>query len=49
MSKRDPALEDEAQDWIERTVGETFTADYVTALKDGVLLCKYATPRSPCP
>jgi transgelin len=41
-TKRDPALEKEAQEWIEAVIGEKFPkGPYDDALKDGILLCKY--------
>jgi hypothetical protein len=40
-SKRDSALDKEAQDWIEAVLGEKFPAGpYEDALKDGIILCK---------
>lgn len=40
-SKRDPALDKEAQDWIEAIIGEKFpSGSYDDALKDGIILCK---------
>ncbi len=40
-SKRDPALEKEAQEWIEAIIGENFPkGSYEDALKDGIILCK---------
>jgi hypothetical protein len=40
MARRVAALEADAQNWIEEVTGERFFSDYVTSLKDGVLLCK---------
>jgi hypothetical protein len=40
-SKRDPQLDQEAQDWIEQIIGEKFpSGSYEDALKDGIILCK---------
>lgn len=39
--KRDPKLDQEAQEWIEAILGEKFPAvSYEDALKDGIILCK---------
>lgn len=41
--KRDSNLDHEAQVWIEAITGEKFPAGtYEDALKDGIILCKYA-------
>lgn len=40
-SKRDPALDQEAQEWIEAIIGEKFPGGpYEDAIKDGIILCK---------
>ncbi len=40
-AKRDPALDQEVQAWIESIIGEKFPdVPYEDALKNGVILCK---------
>ncbi|XXQ36119.1 Calponin-homology (CH) domain-containing protein [Plasmodiophora brassicae] len=39
-SKYDPAMEKEAQDWIEQVTAEKFKAGFQESLKSGVILCK---------
>lgn len=40
-AKRDPELDQQAQQWIEAVIGEKFpSGPYEDALKDGILLCK---------
>lgn len=47
-SKRDSALDKEAQDWIEAIIGEKFpSGSYDDALKDGIILCKCINKLSP--
>ncbi len=42
--KRSGSLDQEAQQWIEAVIGEKFpSGSYDDALKDGILLCKYAS------
>jgi hypothetical protein len=41
-AKRDPNLDQKAQEWIESIIGEKFPdVPYEDALKNGVILCKY--------
>lgn len=47
-AKRDPALEKEAQDWIESIIGEKFPlSSYEDSLKDGIVLCKLINKLAP--
>lgn len=47
-SKRNPELDQEAQDWIEQIIGEKFpSASYEDSLKDGIILCKLMNKLKP--
>ncbi|CAF1640149.1 unnamed protein product [Adineta ricciae] len=47
-AKRDPALDQEVQTWIETIIGEKFpNGSYEDALKDGVILCKLMNKLQP--
>lgn len=47
--KRDLQQEAEARQWIETVIGERFpaNADYETALRDGIILCKLMNRLAP--
>jgi hypothetical protein len=48
-AKRDTAMDQEAQQWIEAVIGEKFPAgvSYDDALKDGIILCKLINKLKP--